>query len=160
MIAMYRLLNIVVTACLFGFVFSQCQNHWIYHGHSCFYFSSYQTDWYQASGKCREHNSVLALIQSQDVSDWIDTKIKGHNVAYYVGASDEFVEGTWEWAFSGEPVTLSNWASGQGQGTNADANCLVIFNKDPNVRGTWYDEKCTHLYNFICQQSASVPVVG
>lgn len=39
----------------------------------------YYVHFYCFQGKCREHNSVLALIQSQDVSDWIDNKLKGHD---------------------------------------------------------------------------------
>lgn len=60
------------------------------------------------------------------------------------------MEGTWEWAFSGETVTISNWAPGHD--TDKDDDCLAIYNKDPNVKGTWYDVKCTLQYNFICQQ--------
>jgi hypothetical protein len=56
------------------------------------------------------------------------------NISLWIGLSDATNEGTWVWV-SGQPVTYTNWESGQPQGDFPDEDFAGMF-VNP---GTWHD---------------------
>ena len=72
------------------------------------------------------------LVTVNDAAEqaWLDELFYAGEV--WIGLSDEAVEGTWAW-MSGEPVTYTNWASGQPATGSHDF--ARIWQGD----GQWYD---------------------
>ncbi|CAG2205620.1 unnamed protein product [Mytilus edulis] len=73
---------------------------------------------------------------------------------FWIGGTDEVIEGVWVWAASGKPLTYSNfYKSVPNIDKNAnpnDENCLEIVQWTGNV-GKWNDNNCSEESHFICE---------
>jgi len=69
--------------------------------------------WYEAKAYCENLGGHLATITSQEEQDLINTLIKnGSSNFYWLGATDEIIEGDWRW-ITGEKWGYTNWDSSQ-----------------------------------------------
>ena len=65
--------------------------------------------WHEAKAFCESLGGHLAAVTTQDELNFVAGLIeKGSVDAYWLGATDEKVEGQWEW-ITGEPWSYSNW---------------------------------------------------
>lgn len=62
---------------------------------------NYGTDWLDAKAACEDRGGHLAIITSQEEEDFIESLIEANRSEdiyhYWLGATDEDVEGTWTW---------------------------------------------------------------
>ena len=69
---------------------------------------------------------------------------------YWIGGTDEVVEGTQVWAAKGTEIRYTNWVPGQGHSPNLVENCLEIVQWNNHV-GQFNDDTCTDISYFICE---------
>jgi hypothetical protein len=80
-----------------------------YNGHT-YALTSSDLSWTAAEAEAVAAGGYLVTINDAAEEAWLQTTFG--TSAYWIGFSDEAVEGTWVWA-SGETVTYTDWASGE-----------------------------------------------
>ena len=98
--------------------------------------------WHEAKAYCEGSGGHLATITSQEEQDFIEQLLQeGTKNCYWLGATDEKIEGQWEWV-TGEPFTYTNWRRGQPDNTNGIEHYLMIYRVNfplGGYPGTWND---------------------
>ena len=71
---------------------------------------------------------------------------------YWIGGTDEVLEGVWVWAATGKALSYTHWAPHQPRGpsTGIAENCIEMVQWDNHV-GQWNDDDCTDREHFICE---------
>lgn len=70
---------------------------------------------------------------------------------FWIGGTDEVLEGQWIWASKATPITYSNWYPGAPDSYEPrKENCLEII-KWANHIGEWNDDHCSDESHFICE---------
>jgi len=153
---------IVVIACVAGASAQSCRGGWQYFQGSCYGFGGEDVTWSEAEEFCEIYQSSLAEIGSKAENDFlknwsinISASAKGHNNhAMWLGATDIFEEGHWEWVSSKESINgFTDWYPGEPNqaGTPGGEDCLQFFGLQ---RWQWNDEDCTNRAMFICETEA------
>lgn len=89
----------------------------------------------------------------------------GKQRAFWTGASDEEMEGTWVWlpdgptfwigTANGAPVggLYSNWGQGRPNDVNQGEDCGLVYieNGEEGPAGEWNDVVCDDGYSFVCE---------
>lgn len=133
----------------------------VFNGHKYQVFDESVT-WYEAKEKCEALGGHLVTITSKEENAAISKLISDYNKSFYwIGATDEKVEGEWEWV-NGEKFQYNNgsnyWADGQAQ--REDHAAILRVNRYGNS-GQWNDftGNCTYdnvsLFGFICEWDES-----
>jgi hypothetical protein len=91
--------------------------------------------WTNAESKAVALGGHLVTINDAAEEAWLRTTF-GSGTRYWIGFTDEAVEGTWVWA-SGEPVTYTHWNQGEPNdwGNGED---YALMNWDTGT-GAWND---------------------
>ncbi|XP_052085772.1 perlucin-like protein [Mytilus californianus] len=149
-----------ILICLFACfqnIVCQCQNGWIHNSTSCYYFSDNTKSWDTSSASCQAHHSELAIIETMEENMFIysiTTKLGGF---FWLDGTDEFSEGQWEWASTGDSLDYSNWFPGEPNNSNGQEDCLLTG----GVYNTfWNDSPCSNQIKYICEKKMENPVVG
>lgn len=99
-------------------------------------------DWYQAESYAVARGGHLVTINNAAENDWIVQNFDSFNDYHssWIGFTDVVQEGNWVW-ISGEPVTYTNWYSGEPNNTNGneDWGYMYVNHVDPSPVGTWND---------------------
>ncbi|XP_022088512.1 macrophage mannose receptor 1-like [Acanthaster planci] len=120
-----------------------------YDGH-CYSLNTTKMDLLTAESSCRSVGAELATIEDRNTNNFIRGYM--HEVApsenrIWIGLSDRTLEGWFSWS-DGEPVTFTNWDSGQPD--NGDENDCTEMHIDS---GYWRDTKCTGNYlSALCRK--------
>jgi len=61
---------------------------------------------------------------------------------WWLGAKDEQSEGDWRWMRTNEPLTFSNWSSGEPNNADPGEDCLSLYRISSRVNGAWNDYFC------------------
>ncbi|MCY2986427.1 MAG: FG-GAP-like repeat-containing protein [Planctomycetota bacterium] len=102
-----------------------------YGGHA-YVRTSGSTSFAAAEAEARAKGGHLVSINSAAENEFVRANFANPNSAVWIGLTDEVVEGTFAWT-SGEPVSYTNWASGQPDNAgNEDYTEMYSA-------GTWYD---------------------
>merc|ERR1712002_463052 len=132
----------ILMSLFFVNAFSQsCRSGWYYHEGSCYGVGGQQVQWSEAQEFCEMYNGNLAEITSKSENDFIITltkKVPDHDHVW-IGGTDIFSEGNWEWIGTKNSIDeYNNWAPGQPdhQGNSEGEDCLV-FRGDS--QGVWHD---------------------
>ena len=80
-------------------------NHW----YKAF---DYLKEWGNAKLYCEALGGYLATLTSAEENYFVYNNLNKYNKSYWLGATDEINEGTWQWV-TGEDWIYSNWAQGQ-----------------------------------------------
>ncbi len=129
-----------------------------FNGHSYKLFDMDFT-WYEAKAYCEKLGGHLAIITSENEQVFIESLVKNSNrKVFWLGGSDEFVEGTWKWV-DGSNFVYSNWSSGEPN-NEYNEDFLVIYNSNSGrgSLGKWNDInnegsiwKASSNKGFICE---------
>ena len=96
--------------------------------------------WHEARIAAESAGGYLVSITTFDENDFVASITAG--VESYIGATDEAVEGVFEW-LSGEPFVYTNWAFQEPNDDIAPASPFgedyTIINPPGNPLGTWND---------------------
>jgi hypothetical protein len=102
--------------------------------------------WHLASRECAELGGHLARFESLSENRFVcqQVAVPGNLL---VDGTDELQAGSWIFS-NGEPLTFTNWESGQpDHGPQDNEHCLSFF--PPS--GVWHDSGCGHRLWFICE---------
>ncbi|CAG2232218.1 unnamed protein product [Mytilus edulis] len=120
----------------------------------------YLSDISLSDGFCRTYNSHLATIETEGenifLTDTIALIQNGvgkrdiHDLTqdFWIGGTDEVIEGVWVWASTGKDLTYTNWEPGQPDNWKNE-NCLSLVWW--NIPGKWNDWYCSRNCHFICE---------
>jgi len=97
--------------------------------------------WREAKAYAEELRGYLATITSFEEQDWICQHFQ--NVRFWLGGTDEEVEGEWKWV-TGEEWAYMNWAPGEPNnsdimGDGREENALEMRLAPNNPEGLWND---------------------
>ncbi|XP_033729037.1 perlucin-like protein [Pecten maximus] len=135
-----------------GPVTGECPSGWIGHGHSCYFFSNKNRNWYDAGYTCEAIHSKRVAIDSEDENTFLAGVLSHFRGAFRSdsfwteGTSEGSSDGSYKWATSQDPVTYTNWDTNEPNATVGD--CVVLkFDR------TWQSRNCHHDQGFICEVS-------
>ena len=118
----------------------------------------YGMTWTDAKALCESMGGHLATITSQEEQDAIEELIADSTKhRYWLGASDEVTEGTWEWV-TGESFVYKNWGRNEPNNGSGREDYLHIYVKPENtsVFGEWNDAFTNDApFGFICEWEES-----
>ncbi len=112
-----------------------------------------------AAAACENVGLDLVRIENTVENGWLRNTADTLGMdAFYIGASDQAVEGEWRWRdgtqfwqgdTNGAAVDglYEFWDSLQ---PSASGNCATVSSA-PNIGGTWFDSPCTKSENFVCK---------
>ena len=102
------------------------------------------------------HNSHLVTIENAKenafLRDYV-SRLKGDD--YWIGLSDELLEGDWKWESTGNTVVYTDWGPGQpsnGGGSGEDCACLYA-----DINYHWNDAPCNFNHRPLCEKSRNYP---
>lgn len=65
----------------------------------------------------------------------------------WIGGNDRENEGHFVWSRDGNPITFTNWDSGNPDNYNGNEDCIEM-RRD----GIWNDRRCDHRTLFVCEK--------
>ena len=129
--------TIAVTGMYYGKIESPMPRvSWFYGGH-WYVALDWGMGWNDAEAYAQGMGGHLVTINDAAENEWLRSTFVGSGQTWWIGLTDQVVEGTWEWS-SGEAVGYTNWATGQPDswddwyGGEADGGVL-------QGDGTWAD---------------------
>ncbi|QGG47119.1 lectin-like protein [Heliorestis convoluta] len=91
-------------------------------------------NWYEAKAFAESLGGQLVTVTSKQEQDQINYLLSfGKRDYYWIGASDELVEGQWRWV-TGEPFVYTNWAPGEPNNYGGENYMAVV-----RTNGLWND---------------------
>jgi RNA binding exosome subunit len=90
-------------------------------------------NWHAAKAYCKSVGGYLATITSEGEHNFVYDNLVSNSPLSWIGATDEAVEGTWEWV-TGEPWDYTNWASGEPNNCSGIEHYLMY-----RASGFWND---------------------
>lgn len=129
-----------------------CPDNFVSINGGCYHFNSYDLkDWNEALRKCQalESRSSLVTIESRSEWDSIRSYLTENNLDtknWWIGGSDQQVEGIWKWAATNQPIGYGDWCRDEPNNHNGIEDCAMIagpaegFNRDNRL--CWNDFPC------------------
>jgi len=105
-----------------------------------------QASMHDAQAQCLAIGGGLATVQTQAEAANFMLVRKSPSSGYYIGATDETVEGQFKWLSGAnwtEPVPF--WAPGQPNNTLGTQDCVELDGQ------LWYTIECSEVRHFICE---------
>ncbi|XP_059909396.1 natural killer cells antigen CD94-like [Gadus macrocephalus] len=123
-----------------------CPDGWKKFGCKCYKASDTYLSWNKSREFCVSRGADLVVVDSKEEMDFI----RGYNLYFWLGATDEAVEGTWRWV-DGTVLSLDdpNWRGGPQGGE--DKNCLRRAWEQNQFK--WTDESCETTSWGLCEQN-------
>lgn len=150
-----------------------CPLEWLLFQDTCFYFAPEfeRVTWLDADILCQVREGSLVEVRDEATHHFILQQLYSfvapdgtfHNDLWWLGASDEDLEGQWMWTRLAEPVGSSGfdmWARGEphdcGDGSCELNDCMIMHRYlGAHVDYYWSDQRCNAGASFICQRSAT-----
>ena len=123
-----------------------CDPGWIYFNGFCYFASETCTNWTTALSKCRQENSVLVNIDSNEENVFIQHR---HNGAKsWLGLNDISKEGNFTWVDRGDG-NFTAWAKNQPNNYREE-DCVHAL----GVKYTyeWNDVQCSDCHQYTCKK--------
>ncbi|BFZ20725.1 hypothetical protein BsWGS_23764 [Bradybaena similaris] len=149
MLFVFSLILAPVTACCISEAPStKCRARWTYFGGSCYGFADVPLTWYQAAASCISHGAHLAEIESYEENNWLVKRLRATNFgSVWIGGSEVTARGQYVWAYSGRPITFSDWWHGY---PCCDPEDCVELRAEYDYK--WNDWHCGNVVNrYVCE---------
>ena len=128
------------------------------HGESEYYISSYELDWWEAKDDIgtgnddpSEMGDHMLTINSDSEGDFVNNMVDmylGPDIEFWLGATDEDMEGEWHWV-TGEPFDeYTNWGPTEPNGGTDENHAHVLDG------GDWADTPGTDSMRFVVEVPA------
>ena len=86
--------------------------------------------WSETKEYCESLDRRLLEIRTQQQFDRAEQFLKETYVPFWLGGSDEAVEGTWRWQSNNERMNMTVfWQSGQTENNGPNHHCLAFHNQ-------------------------------
>ncbi|XP_061192312.1 perlucin-like protein [Saccostrea echinata] len=139
----------------FSAVFAVCPIDWAEFKGECLYFGHDRRSWVDAENQCRTLGAYLVTDDNAEKHTFI-SKITSvlHSLrqsAFWIGASDYTIEGSFRWLETGFPIgNFSAWGAGKPT-RNITNNCVRMFYQGDQFK--WEDYNCNDRTTyFICEK--------
>ncbi|OWF43616.1 perlucin-like [Mizuhopecten yessoensis] len=133
-----------------------CPLGWVQGPSSCFFFSQFGGTWADANAICKGFETKLA----EPADEITFAFLAGHAASehplhsqFYLGGSDMFVEGVWEWSSTKTQVNPNHWEPGNPSDDNNNGDCLTLNAPLKELN----DVQCTAIFAFICEAESGEP---
>nr|XP_022301764.1 perlucin-like [Crassostrea virginica] len=144
----------------------QCPEGFFQHDNSCYFFSSHLlADWIEAGSFCKRfQGGDLVAIETQSENNFIYQQLllMHDKNDYWIGGTDEFMEGHWLWIPTMQKLSFTDWSPGNpsDSGSNEDCMEIIVGHSAPTTK--WNDDNCSNKANFICEVPLldGSPVIG
>ncbi|XP_062577653.1 perlucin-like isoform X2 [Saccostrea cucullata] len=144
-----------------------CPEGFFQYGPSCYFFSSHlAADWIEAGSFCKRfQGGDLVAIETQSENNFIyqELLMMHENKDFWIGGTDEFVEGHWIWIPTMEKVGFTDWSPGNPSDSSSNEDCMEIIVGHTAQSTHWNDDDCSKKANFICEVpigEGGSPVIG
>ncbi|XP_053383514.1 C-type lectin domain family 10 member A-like [Mercenaria mercenaria] len=156
--------TVVTLFLIFGFnatAGTDCLNNWTAHGNSCYLFGHQSLPFYTAEHYCRQHNGHLVHINGKEENVFIREHLRYmKGIRWWIGLTDDDVEGTWMWYDTNEEAMYTDWTPGQPTNSGNNEDC-VEFDMTAGYDGHWNDAPCDmHLLPICERSSGNIDIVG
>ncbi|XP_060555133.1 C-type lectin domain family 17, member A-like [Ruditapes philippinarum] len=144
-----------------GYTSTGCYDGWLAFDGSCYYFGTNAVHFTEAEHFCRQHNGGhLIHVDSKQENDFIKSRLRMFKpYSWWMGLTDELIEGTWKWFDNGQTANFTDWHPGEPNGGSAE-ECAVFY---IGFDFAWVDTPCL-LNNYpICELpgvSTETEIVG
>ena len=108
--------------------------------------------WYEAKAVCENMNSHLVEIFSEAQQTIIKELAKSkynNNVGWWIGLTDEEVEGTFKWYHSNKPAVYTNWIWPSNHNSESDDYVALYAPQSYDFR--WHTRDRSTKYYALCQ---------
>ena len=127
-----------------------CPRAWIYLEGFCYKFSSQSLTWNAAKTACKNMESTLAVVASEEKQIAIAAKLPkapNHWIGLYRDPEDT---SRWLWIDSSRLCEgCGYWSSGRPDNSKADKGCGAMGFW---ISGRWYDQSCSVRLHYTCQK--------
>ncbi|HCH63640.1 MAG TPA: hypothetical protein DFR83_12610, partial [Deltaproteobacteria bacterium] len=121
-----------------------------YYGTAYFVSCPVNESWSDASQICTDAGyDSLASVLSAGEQSFLESLRPDSSVKYWLGLSDQSVEGDWGTWESGLPVTYTNWGSGEPNNFCDSAGCEDCLEMIAN--SYWNDQRCYGAHGLFCE---------
>ena len=131
------------------FISGSCPQAWIYLQGFCYKFSFQSLTWNASKTACRNMDSTLAVVDSEEKQIKIAAELK--NPEYWIGLyRDPEDTSRWLWIDSSRLCKdCGYWGRGEPNNMNKDEGCGVMKSR---FSGFWNDQSCSQKIRYICQK--------
>ena len=70
---------------------------------------------------------------------------------YWIGGTDEFMEGHWLWIPTMQKLSFTDWSPGNPSDSGSNEDCMEIIVGHSAPLTKWNDDNCSNKANFICE---------
>ena len=132
----------------------RCPNTWVRYDDSCYLFSNNDAVHFtEAEHYCQHLGGHLVTIESSLENafhrDHIGS-LKHEN--YWIGLTDQLVEGVFRWNITGPIPTFFDWGrADQPNDENHNQDCVEFYHWDTGIH--WNDQGCTHNDFPLCEKN-------
>ncbi len=128
----------------------------LYNGHCYMLFTSVDKTWANAKTACASYSgSYLVSITGSAEHNQIVSNMSFVSQSTFIGFNDRTTEASFVWDH-GEPVSYTNWGSGQPDDFAGNQDCAVLYQP---FSYQWDDNYCTNTYDYLCEMKIN-PVCG
>ncbi|XP_042325032.1 CD209 antigen-like protein C isoform X3 [Sceloporus undulatus] len=129
---------------------------WDVHESNLYYISKDQKSWYDAENFCLSRDSHLASILTSDEQNYI---VSQFSEPFWIGLTDENIEGEWEWS-DGSRVIMEDWSVSKQNFSKGDdsmeKDCVFIETSFGQLEYSWKDADCHELKRWACKETITM----
>ena len=132
-----------------------CQYPWITFQGSCYALFTQLLSWNDARAYCEAEGAQLVKIECAEENECIKNKYMKDGLDFWIGLTDEQVEGVWMWSDGSELSGYINWATNQPSDQTHVQNCAGIRMGTVSYvynDAQWHDRGCSSVKGFICKK--------
>ena len=96
----------------------------------------------------RRYMAEIILIRHRKKYSINQTNLLIFLADFWIGLTDDSLEGKWEWLPSGATPSYTEWAPGQPDNGHNEDCALMSRSKDYH----WNDDQCDNNHHFICER--------
>ncbi|XP_050931861.1 natural killer cells antigen CD94 isoform X1 [Lates calcarifer] len=134
-----------------------CLDNWILFQSNCYLFMNDKYNWKtwkKSREVCRQQNSDLVVIESQEEQEFVSNHTEDYNDAnhgYWIGLNNNNVKETWMWV-DGSNITVTYW---KPQQYSYIMTCVLSLGRaDPLA--SWHKSSCEMKNRWICETRALI----
>ncbi|KAL4224115.1 C-type lectin domain 4 member E [Mactra antiquata] len=144
-----------VSLVCFGLVWTtvtgmECPDTWTHFHESCYLFGHQHLNFVEAAHYCAQHNSHLVYPDTAAENAFLKDHITYMTEPFWwIGLTDDGIEGVWVWYGTNESPTFTDWTHGQPDDHHGNEDC-ASYRKD--YGWLWNDIPCdASKYPPICE---------
>ncbi|KAH3813888.1 hypothetical protein DPMN_142358 [Dreissena polymorpha] len=147
-----RSVSIVLCLLISGCVsyYTTCKDGWVPFSGSCYLFRAQGMSFTEAEHFCRQHeNSHLVHVDDALENSFLKDRMRAYKDAFWwVGLTDDDIEGVWKWYDTDEMPTFTDFMPGDGGDHNKE-DCAT-FGPGP-ADYSWVDASCSGPISVLCE---------